>query len=155
MVEVNENFKIKYNGKILNIGRLDKKDICILNQLANDSSFIGFGYNNEITSMIWFYYTLFKTPDSFKMGCDYGIITNCNYKEFIILTNNYSNRFNIITNYNNVYFNLQKDYYSFRKSFLRDFRIQYFYNSFVLSATFIGLVISFTGIIQVIQGFVY
>lgn len=142
IININEKPGISYKNKILIIGRLDKKDICILNKLANDYSI--YKYHNEFSNILWFYGTLFKTPDSFRLGCEYGIISNCDYK--II---------HIITNYNNTYFYLQKDYYSFRKSFIRDFKIQYFYNSFALVFTLIALLISFTGIIQVIQGFVY
>lgn len=156
-INVDKKFNINYDGKTIIVGRLNKKNICVLNQLAIDSVEIKnnliFNRNNEFTSILWFYYTLFRTPESFKLGCEYNIITDCNYEEFIGLTHNYSTPFDIITNYNIIYFYLQKDYYSFKKSFSRDFKIQYFYNSFALSATFLALLISFTGIIQVIQGF--
>jgi hypothetical protein len=162
VINVKDTPGVEYNGRFITIGKISKNNLYVFNYLSRysistkqyiDNICIDFYTPSFFPVMLHFYKTLLSTPSSFQLGKEYGIITDCDYDSFINLTKESYTFFN--THYDEIYYKIYKDYYSFRKSFSRDFKVQYFYNSFVLSATFIGLIISFTGIIQVIQGFIY
>lgn len=162
IINIKDKPGLEYKGKIINICKITKSNIYTLNYLSKYStkSRQEIGENciiddfyciSVLPSILYFYKTLLSTPECFKIGIEYNIISDCDYNTFINLTNSSFTFLN--THYDELYYKIYKDYYSFRKSFIRDFKVQYFYNSFALFATFLAILISFTGIIQVFQGF--
>lgn len=145
IINTKDNPGLEYKGKTINICKITKSNICVLNYLSKYSTkskqeicenciIDDFYCISVLPSILYFYKILLSTPESFKMGIEYNIINGCDYNTFIDLTNNSFTFLN--THYDKLYYKIYKDYYSFRKSFIRDFKVQYFYNSFALSATY-------------------
>ncbi|KAI8072270.1 hypothetical protein BC940DRAFT_137784 [Gongronella butleri] len=149
--QAQEHFSVK-NQKI-NIAKIGRTDMALMLRLAQRKTQ---GAPCPINDMIHIYSGLIDTLESFKLAIELGIT---DYEDFGDLKNDfeYFEEYccfdEVVSEHGYNYALLCRDFYSWRQRIKRDFTNSLTRDAFAVLVTAAALIVSFSGIIQVVQGF--
>lgn len=154
IIKISQTQYINYKNNTIEIPSIDHNKYKVLIYLNNKKN----KHSDHIYTILLFYNTLFKTPDDFETGVKWGIIRDMEYNDFIDFIPEDINFCHngkmysriIKNNITIIMLNINNDFKSWKNSFVRDFKIQFKFDSFTVIITLIVLLLSSLSIIQTI-----
>lgn len=154
IIKISQTQYINYKNNTIEIPSIDHNKYKVLIYLNNKKN----KHSDHIYTILLFYNTLFKTPDDFETGVKWGIIRDMEYNDFIDFIPEDINFCHngkmysriIKNNITIIMLNINNDFKSWKNTFVRDFKIQFKFDSFTVIITLIVLLLSSLSIIQTI-----
>ncbi|KAI8071668.1 hypothetical protein BC940DRAFT_293397 [Gongronella butleri] len=153
IVDVYNSVGFSVRGRRIRIGQLN------LTQMRAIACFCDFNLSepSPAKELLGIYFNLCSTPSSFKLAIDMGILDYDNFTEVktvLFCGCNLIYFTHMTSPHGYEYIMLCNEFLSWRQRIKRDFSNSLTRDAFALLVTMTALIVSFTGIIQVVQGFV-